>query len=125
MLHPGTVNPIVLHSGVAPGWIIHEGVFPSGHEIIPLMSHDGRLVELPLLELEEEPEDDPLDEPEEEVLQRGAAEPEGEQIISAAILSLRLVKQLAALPPELLEPIHLIQVLLEGHVGTRPFVQYG
>ena len=64
-----------------------------------------------------------------DVPQRVAAEPEdeteGTQIISTPLLSLRSLKQSAALPLVVLEPIHLMQGLLEGQVGTKPFVQYG
>ena len=64
-----------------------------------------------------------------EAPQRRAAEPEdeteGTQIISTPLLSFRSLKQLAALPLVVLEPIHLIQGLVFGQVGTKPFVQYG
>ncbi len=62
-------------------------------------------------------------------VQIGAAEPEDEtdeeQTISTPLLSFKSLKQLAAVPPEVFCPMHLMQGLLAGQVGTRPLVQYG
>lgn len=61
-MHPGTVNPIFLHSAV-PERRLHRGDVPAGQEITLLVSHDGRITLLPLELLEED--DEELEEEEE------------------------------------------------------------
>ena len=111
--------------------IVNGELNPIGSIVPILLSENNPLLPEEDELLEEDEDEDPLeellDELEEDVVvpQRGAAEPDGAQIISTPLLSFRSLKQSAAVPPLVLEPMHFIQGLFAGQVAIRPFVQYG